>query len=128
MTGSSPGGRQSLSALVIALNEERNLADCLSSLAFADEIVVVDSGSSDTTCDIARRMGANVHTNPWPGYGPQKNFGMDRASGDWILIVDADERVTPELREEILGLLSSPGDPPQSAYTVPRKNFEYGRW
>jgi (heptosyl)LPS beta-1,4-glucosyltransferase len=80
MTGSSRGGWLSLSALVISLDEERNLADCLSSLAFADEIVVV-----------ARRMGAIVHTNPWPGYGPQKNFGMDRASGDWILIVDADD-------------------------------------
>jgi glycosyltransferase involved in cell wall biosynthesis len=128
MTGDPQGGRQSLSGLVIALNEERNLGDCLSSLAFADEIVVVDSGSSDATCDIARRMGAVVYANPWPGYGPQKNFGMARASGDWILIVDADERVTPELREEIMRLLSSPGGPAQAAFTVPRKNFEYGRW
>jgi glycosyltransferase involved in cell wall biosynthesis len=114
--------------LVITFNEERNIGDCLSSLRSTDEIVVVDSGSSDRTCDIAREMGARVYTNPWPGYGRQKNFGMGKASGDWILIVDADERVTPELRDEISALLAAPADPPKVAYTVPRKNHEYGRW
>ena len=122
-----PAGR-TLTALVITLNEERNVADCLSSLAFADEIVVVDSGSTDRTGDIAREMGAVVFSNPWPGYGPQKNFGMDRATGDWILIVDADERVSDGLRDEILHLLSALEDPPFVACTVPRRNHEYGRW
>ena len=128
MTGASSEGRQSLSALVITLNEERNVADCLASASFADEIIVVDSGSADRTCEIARRMGAKVYRNPWPGYGPQKNFGMEKATGDWILIVDADERVTPELREEITRLLAAPEEPSFAAFTVPRRNHEYGRW
>jgi glycosyltransferase involved in cell wall biosynthesis len=117
-----------LSALVIAFNEERNIAECLSSAAFADEIVVVDSGSADRTCEIARGMGAKVYGNPWPGYGPQKNFGIGKATGDWILIVDADERVTPELREEISRFLAAPEETPFVAFTVPRKNHEYGGW
>lgn len=128
MTASSSGARRTLSALVITLNEERNIGDCLSSVAFADEIVVVDSGSSDRTCEIASRMRASVFTNPWPGYGPQKNFGMEKATGDWILIVDADERATPELREEIERILRAPEDPPFVAFTLPRKNHEYGGW
>lgn len=123
------GGRETLSALVITANEERNIRDCLASLAFADEIVVVDSGSSDGTAAVARReFGATVLVNPWPGYGAQKNFGMDRATGDWILIVDADERVTEELREEILGILSGGAVGDVQAFRVPRKNFQYGRW
>jgi glycosyltransferase involved in cell wall biosynthesis len=128
MTDRANDGRRTLSALVITLNEERNIADCLTTLTFADEIVVVDSGSTDGTCEIARRMGARVFGNPWPGYGPQKNFGMEKAVGDWILIVDADERVTHELREEIRRLLVLDQDPPFTAFTVPRKNHEYGRW
>jgi glycosyltransferase involved in cell wall biosynthesis len=128
MTGPSDPVGQTLSALVITMNEERNIADCLSTLAFAGEVVVVDSGSTDRTCDIAREMGAKMYTNPWPGYGRQKNFGMEKASGDWVLIVDADERVTPGMREEVLRLLGAPEDPPFAAYTVPRKNYEYGRW
>lgn len=123
---SSPA--RSLTALVITFNEQRNIGDCLSSLRFADEIVLVDSGSSDRTREIAEAMGASVYVNPWPGYGRQKNIGMKKAKGDWILIVDADERATPELREEISALLAAPANPPYVAYTVPRKNHEYGRW
>jgi glycosyltransferase involved in cell wall biosynthesis len=119
---------RTLSALVIAFNEERNIADCLSALAFADEIVVVDSGSSDRTREIAAAMGAKVYGNPWPGYGPQKNFGLGKATGDWVLIVDADERVPGELAGEISRILGEPEEPPDVAYTLPRKNYEYGRW
>ncbi len=119
---------RTLSALVITFNEERNIADCLSTLAFADEIVVVDSGSSDRTREIAAAMGAKVYENPWPGYGRQKNFGLRKATGAWILIVDADERVTPELGGEISRTLGAPEGPPVVAYTIPRKNHEYGRW
>lgn len=113
---------------MIAFNEERNLPDCLASLAFADETVVVDSGSADRTVEIAEGMGARVIRQRWLGFGPQKNLGMEKATGDWILIVDADERVTPELRDEILALMSAPAEPPHAAYTVPRKNHEYGAW
>lgn len=128
MTG-SPEGRDTLTALVITADEERNIRDCLSTLSFADEIVVVDSGSADKTARIAaEEFGARVFVNPWPGYGAQKNFGMDRATGDWILVVDADERVTPELRMEISAVLSGAGVGGPEAFQVPRKNFQYGRW
>lgn len=122
-------GRETVSALVITVNEERNIRDCLASLAFADEIVVVDSGSTDGTAAIARReFGAAVFVNPWPGYGAQKNFGLDRATGDWVLIVDADERVTEELRTEIQRVLSGGAGRGVQAFRIPRKNFQYGRW
>lgn len=127
MTDRAPA-RRTLSGLVIAFNEERNLADCLASLSFADENVVVDSESADRTAAIAEGAGACVVRQKWLGFGPQKNLGMEKATGDWILIVDADERVTPELRDEILALLSAPEEPAHAAYTVPRKNHEYGAW
>lgn len=128
MSGNA-SARETLSALVITANEKRNIRDCLSTLSFAGEIVVVDSGSSDGTARIAtEEFGARVFFNPWPGYGAQKNFGLDRAKGDWVLIVDADERVTVELREEILALLSGGDAELASAYAIPRKNFQYGRW
>lgn len=127
--GNRGRGRETVSALVITANEERNIRDCLASLAFADEIVVVDSGSTDGTAAIAQReFGAAVFVNPWPGYGAQKNFGLDRATGDWVLIVDADERVTEELRIEIQRVLSGGAERGAKAFRIPRKNFQYGRW
>jgi len=119
--------RKNLSALVITWNEESNLPECLSSLAFADEIVVVDSGSTDRTPEIARQAGAALYDHPWEGYGPQKNFGMEQASGDWILILDADERVTAELRAEIDRVVTADALSP-AAWSIPRKNHLYGRW
>ncbi len=91
-----------LSVIIIAKNEACNIRDCISSVAWADEIIVVDSGSTDETVSIAKEMGARayVHTD-WPGFGPQKNRALDYAKGDWIFSIDADERVTPELRSEI---------------------------
>ena len=91
-----------LSVIIIAKNEAVNIADCIASVSWADEIIVVDSGSEDGTADIARNSGATVyeHTD-WPGFGPQKNRALGYATGDWIFSIDADERVTSELRAEL---------------------------
>lgn len=92
----------SMSVILITKNEAANIRECLQSVAWADEIIVVDSGSTDETCNIAREMGAQVHVQgDWPGFGPQKNRALGYAGKDWIFSIDADERVTPELRGEI---------------------------
>ncbi len=113
--------RRPLSAVLIAYNESHRIADCLESLAFADEIVVVDSGSSDGTAEIARRYTEKVYDIPWRGFGPQKQAAVELAGNDLVLSVDCDERVTPELAREILQLLSA-GDL-AAAYQVPRRTF-----
>ncbi|MBU1215117.1 MAG: glycosyltransferase family 2 protein [Gammaproteobacteria bacterium] len=90
-----------LSVILIAKNEAENIRPCLDSVAWADERIVVDSGSSDDTVAIARSMGATVYEHDWPGFGPQKNRALSYASGKWVFSIDADERVTPELRAEL---------------------------
>lgn len=90
-----------LSVILITRNEAANIRECLRSVAFADEIIVVDSGSSDATVTIAEEMGAKVYRHDWPGFGPQKNRALDHATGEWVFSIDADERVTPELRAEL---------------------------
>ncbi|MGH8602820.1 MAG: glycosyltransferase family 2 protein, partial [Gammaproteobacteria bacterium] len=86
-----------LSVILITKDEEAVIRRCLESVAWADEIVVVDSGSSDGTLDICREFGAKVHvTEDWPGHGPQRNRAIDRSSGEWLLAMDADEWVSPE--------------------------------
>ncbi len=91
-----------LSVIVITKNEAAHIVDCLDSVSFADEFIVVDSGSTDNTVELARDMGATVlQTADWPGFGPQKNRALDLAQGEWVLSIDADERVTPELAAEI---------------------------
>lgn len=97
-----------LSAIVITKDEEENIGRCLDSLAFADETIVVDSESQDRTTEIAKAKGATVFTRTWPGYGPQKNFGASQAKGQWLLFIDADEEVTPELAQEITSTISNP--------------------
>ncbi len=114
-----------LSVIVITKNEAANIADCLKSVAFADELIVVDSGSTDGTVELARALGARVEvTADWPGFGPQKNRALDLATGDWVLSIDADERVTPELAREIQATLAAPrGD----AYEIARLSNFCGR-
>lgn len=90
-----------LAVTIITLNEARDLPDCLRSVSFADDILVVDSGSTDRTVEIAREMGARVIENPWPGFAAQRQFAMERAQGDWCLVLDADERISPELQGAI---------------------------
>lgn len=97
-----------LSVILITRNEAAHVAGCLASVAFADEWIVVDSGSSDATCDIARGCGATVTaTTDWPGFGVQKNRALAQARGRWVLSIDADERVTPELAEQIRCVLAA---------------------
>lgn len=111
---------------MITHDEAANLAAALESVAWADEIVVIDSGSTDATVDIARRYTPRVSVRPWPGYVAQKNHAAAEASHDWILSLDADERVTPELAAEIGGLLKR--EPDAAGYRVPRVTFHLGRW
>lgn len=120
-----PVRRQPLSVAIITLNAAAQLADCLASAAFADEIVVVDSGSSDGTIALAERHGVRVIRQEWLGYGPQKQFAVAAASHDWVLCLDADERVTPELQAAIEAALAAPA---HGAYRFPRRNRFLGRY
>ena len=117
-----------ISAVIITKNEEHNLRECLKSVDWADEIVVVDAESRDRTQEIAREFTGQIFVRPWPGFGAQKNFGIDQAGSEWILILDADERVSPELKEEIQNLLSSWSAKGPVAFDVPRRNIFYGKW
>ncbi len=116
-----------LTATIITLNEERNLPRALASLeGIADEIVVVDSGSTDRTCEIARQHGAVVISRAWGGYAEQKNFAAARATNDWILSIDADEELSPELRESLRGWKAAP--PAAAVYEFARRVWYLGAW
>jgi len=121
-----------ISACIITLNEERNLPRCLKSIApLADEILVVDSGSTDATREIALQFGARVIARDWLGYVGQKNFSLDQAAHPWVLSIDADEELSPELAAAIARLKSDPGtDSPggPNGYEVSRLVFYRGRW
>jgi glycosyltransferase involved in cell wall biosynthesis len=121
-------GTPSLACVVITKNEEANIQACLATVEWADERIVVDAESGDRTADLARAAGARVIVRRWPGFGAQKNYAMDQASAEWILIVDADERIPAPLRAEILSRIAAwkNGDP--VAYEIPRKNYFYGAW
>lgn len=115
-----------LSVVIITRNEAEAIRDCLESVRFADQIVVLDSGSSDGTPEICRSLGAEVYESAeWPGFGPQKNRAITRVSGEWVLSLDADERVTPELRAEIERTLAAPG---ADAYRMPRLSRYLSRY
>lgn len=115
-----------LSVTIITLQEAAHIEACLASVGWADEVLVVDSGSTDGTPDLARARGARVIVRDWPGYSAQKNFATSQAAHDWILSVDADERVTPELAAEIRRTLA--GDPREAGYRLPRVTWHLGRW
>ena len=115
-----------LSVTVITWNEEERLRACLESVTWANEIVVVDAESADKTVEIAREFTDRIWVRPWPGFAAQKNFALDQASEAWVLSLDADERVPPELRAELESVLAAPG--PADGYAVPRKNFFWGVW
>lgn len=115
-----------ISATIITYNEERNLPRAIESLRCADEILVVDSGSSDRTIEIAEKLGARVVESPWPGYAKQKNLAAERASHDWILSLDADESLSEALEGEIWRLKKNGAE--FDAYTMPRLAQYLGRW
>lgn len=115
-----------LSVTMITLNEEVNIRRTLESVQWADEIVVLDSGSTDRTVEICREFTDKVYHQDWLGFGRQKNAAIDKANGDWILSLDADEPVEPELAAEIREIIGSPGA--NEGYQVPRKTFFLGKW
>lgn len=117
-----------IAAVVISKDEERNMAACLDSLKWADEIVVVDACSTDRTVEMAKQYTDRVFVRAWPGFGPQKNFGMDQTDAEWILVVDADERVPGPLRDEILRVVRAGVPADVAGFEIPRRNFFYGRW
>ena len=119
--------RAKLSACIIARDEQDRIEACIESLSFCDEVVVVDSHSTDRTRELAERMGARVIEREWPGYGPQMAFAVGAASNDWVLCVDADERIGPELRDEIVALRDA-GFPGEVGWSMPRCSRYLGRW
>ncbi|HET6515298.1 MAG TPA: glycosyltransferase family 2 protein [Thermodesulfovibrionales bacterium] len=114
-----------LSVALITKNEEARLPECLKSVSFAEEIVLVDSGSTDRTVEIAETHGCRVFLEDWKGYGPQKNSAVEKCSHDWVLLLDADERIPAETRNKILKTLKKPD---ADAYRLKRKNYLHGRW
>jgi glycosyltransferase involved in cell wall biosynthesis len=117
--------RPSLSVVIVTLNEETRIRGCLESVKWADEIVVFDSVSQDRTVDICREYTSKIWQKEYRGGGPMRNLAIAETTGDWIFTIDADERVTPELREEIERTLI---DPTAVAYDVPRKSYFLGKW
>ena len=115
-----------LTVTVITRNESANIAACLESVAWADEIIVVDSHSTDETVAIAQRLATRVEVREWPGYGAQKNYAATLASNDWILSIDADERISKELASEIRAVIG--GESSASGYRIPRVAHYLGRW
>ena len=118
--------RPSISVCVVAMNEEDNIVECLKSADFGTEIVVVDSHSTDATRARAAALGARVIERDWPGYVEQKNFAIGEARHEWIFCIDADERVSPELRAAILAALERPDLP--DGFEMARRTWYLGRW
>lgn len=115
-----------LSVIVITKNEEHNIEECLASISFADDIIVVDSESVDSTVQKAKKFTQNVFVKPWLGFSAAKKYGVEKAKNEWILWLDADERVMPALAEEIKSLLHE--NPRQAAFTVARRAYFLGKW
>jgi glycosyltransferase involved in cell wall biosynthesis len=123
----SAPSRPRLSACIITLNEEDRIRECLESLDFCDDVLVVDSHSTDRTREIAAECGARVIERDWPGYVAQKEYAVRQAEHDWVLCLDADERIGGPLREEILRLRGA-GFPEKAGWRMPRRSFYMGRW
>jgi hypothetical protein len=116
-----------LSVAIIAKNEAQNLPACLESVGFAEQIVVVDSGSTDGTAGIARNFGCQVFNEPWRGFGAQKQFAIDQCTHPWVLLLDADERIPAVTASAIKNIVGSDSEE-TAGYSFPRKNFFQGRW
>jgi glycosyltransferase involved in cell wall biosynthesis len=114
-----------LSIIIITKNEAANIGACIESVRWADEIIVVDSGSSDATVGICREMGAQVHEHDWPGFGMQKNRALSYATNEWVFSIDADERVTPGLKAQLINAMA---DGSKDGFYVPRLSQFCGRF
>ena len=113
-----------LSVVIISKNEEKFIADAVKSALFADEVLVLDSGSTDSTCAVAQQLGAKVLHQDWLGFGAQKNKAVELAKNDWVFVLDSDERITPELQSEILNILK---ESTADGYHVARLNNFFGK-
>ncbi|RPH32178.1 glycosyltransferase family 2 protein, partial [bacterium] len=116
-----------LTVITITKDEERNIVECLESVRWADQLVVVDSGSRDRTIDLARRFTSEIYSIDWQGYGHARNHALDHAAGEWILWLDADERVPAELAKEIQDLVRR-DEAGYSGYSVARRAYFLGKW
>jgi glycosyltransferase involved in cell wall biosynthesis len=126
LSASEKKTQRTISACIISYNEENNIGDCVDSVTWCDEVLVVDAFSEDGTVEIARKRGAQIIQNKWQGHIAQKNLALKRAQCEWVIALDCDERVTPALRDDIQGLLRS--DPAKDGYFISRKIFYLGRW
>jgi glycosyltransferase involved in cell wall biosynthesis len=117
-----------ITATIITFNEAANIADACESVSWADELVVVDSESTDDTREIAARYGAKILVRPWPGFAAQKQFAVDQVSHEWIFSLDADERVSGELKQSIASLKSGDEAKLADGYMIPRRSFYMDRW
>jgi glycosyltransferase involved in cell wall biosynthesis len=117
-----------ISAVIIAFNEEKNIADAVKSLDWADEVLIVDSESTDKTREISESLKAKIITKKWLGFSKQKQFAVDNAAYDWVFSLDADERISEDLRNEILKLKTQPENTLASGYKIPRLSFYMNRW
>lgn len=116
--------KHTLSIIILTYNEERHIGPCMRSVAFADEIVVIDDASTDKTVAIARKLGATVYKRKLDDFASQRNFALTKAKGEWVLFVDADERVTPQLQKEIKQAINQDA----VVYKIPRKNHIFGKF
>ena len=120
-------GKISLSIAIITKNEEENLRACLQSIAFASQLIVVDSGSTDATLTIAAELGCEIYHEAWLGFGPQKQLAIDKCREPWILVLDADERIPQETAEVIKAMITN-ASIKEAGFSFPRQNYFQGRW
>lgn len=118
--------KMKISAIIITFNEEKNIEKCLKSLSWVDEIIIVDSFSTDATIDICRRYSANIFQRKFNGFATQRNFGIEKVTHDWVLFVDADEEITQQLRVEIIEAINQNAD--IIAFYIPRYNCSFGKF
>ena len=119
--------KHNLSVIVITRNEEHNIVDCLQTVVWANEIIVVDSQSSDRTVELTKQVTQKVFVTEWMGYGAAKNFALEKATNEWVLWLDADERITPELAKEIQEALRN-NPIPYNGFEVGRRAYFLGKW
>ena len=122
--------RKTISAFIVCCNEQDQIRRCLSSVKWCDEIVVIDSGSTDRTIEICQEFTQKIISRAWPGFVEQKRFGLSQCAGDWVLNIDADEEVSPQLRDEITGLLTRDfsSQVPENGFLLPRTVYYMGKW
>jgi glycosyltransferase involved in cell wall biosynthesis len=116
-----------LSVAIITKNEKENIRQCLQSISFAGQIVIVDSGSTDNTLEIAAEFGCEIYSEAWRGFGPQKQSAIDKCSQPWILVLDADERIPPDTANIIKKIVTD-SNVKDAGFSFPRKNYFQGRW